>query len=287
MNAETRSFPLFPRLPRELRDRIWYLALPHVSEDRSAVFFHENRFLRPWRAPPGHPAYSPDDSNLFSRYFYEELDPVPVVMPLAHVNREARQAAVFYAQELGYMLVRGQNEDQRAPIFARGMDRAKDILYFEPGGLEAMLINSFDELAALGESHGQYLNPTQYGICASGCDAAYFEDVLQYPGDCDAIYVFISDDGQEEMKTRVNTGSVRRSRIEADSYQGRAWTFDNHTRQWRWVSEYAEMPCSEAITKEIEGCVPDMMEMKGWATADPPHAPTFFIRPVKARRVLG
>lgn len=284
---ESRTFLLFRHLPREIRDRIWYLAMPHASEDTPAIFFHENRFLRPWQASPGDIAYHADYSNWYSRYFYEELDPVPVVMPLVYVNREAREAACFYAKELGYEVVRSQGEESRgAPIFARGMDRLKDILYFEPGGLEAMLINSFDELVQLNELHDQYLNPTQYGICARGCTSDYLEEILQYPGDCDAIYLFIPDDGAEEMKSEANTGNVSRRRVEAASFGGRTWAFNNQTRQWKWTSEqHGEMPWSEELNKAIEGCVADMVDMKGWASANAEKAPTFFIQPVKAKIV--
>lgn len=131
------------------------------------------------------------------------MDPVPVVMPVAHVNREARDIACLHAKDLGYML----SEGNRPPIFSRCMDNAKDILYFKDGALINMLEKHAADLVALGEVHRQYhFNPMQYGICSS--ETKCLEDLYNDPGDIDVAYVILPEEGKGWLKARQHTGRV-------------------------------------------------------------------------------
>lgn len=273
-------FLLFQRLPLELRTLIWNMALPDASQDKPAIFFHDNRFMRPWEAPAGHEAYCPGGINWYSRYFYEEMDPVQVAMPIAHVNREARQVACSQAGELGYVLSQRKNTP---PVFSRGMDRGKDILYFENGALINMMEKHRADLIALGEVHRQYhLNPSQYGICST--EAKYLYDLFNDPGDIDTAYVFLPEEGNGWLKDRPNTGSMQSVRFEADICKGRAWVFNKDTRQWAW-GPGAVLGDSELNT-EIETCDPDIIDMRGWGPKTLQFAPEFYVQPTRTKRVL-
>lgn len=276
--TEPPSFPLFQHLSPELRSLIWYLALPDASQDKPAIFFHDDKFMRPWKAPEGHKAYTPDGINWYARYFYEEMDPVPVAMSVANVNREARRIACTYARELGYMLLQA---DKGRPVFSRGMDPGKDILYFEGGALIAMLEKHFADLVTLGQVHWQYhLNPTQYGVCAS--DANHLEHLFTEPGDVDAAFVFLPEEGKAWQKASPHVGGVQPVRFEAD-VQGRAWTLNNNTREWSWSA--GEELADAELQAEIEACVPDIIGMRWYSPESVQFAPEFYIQPARIKVV--
>lgn len=273
------SFLPFQHLPLELRTLIWYMALPDASQDKPAIFFHDNKFMRPWKAPKGHKEYSPDGFNWYARYFYEEMDPVLVPMPIAHVNREARRVACSHAGELGYVLTQTGNGP---PTFSRGMDRGKDILYFENGALINMMEKHGDDMVELAETHRQHhLNPSQYGICSS--EVKYLYDLFNEPADVDVAYVFLPEEGNRWLEARPHAGSVQAVRFEADACEGRAWVLNKETRQWAWGP--GAVLGDKELNAEIETCDPDIIDTRGWGPLTLPFAPEFYVRPVKAKRV--
>lgn len=213
---EKNVFTLFPKLPPELRDRIWRHAIPHATDDSSAVFFHCEEHFTPWYAQPGDPVYGITKSNLFLRYFYEKLDAVPVDLPLLKVNQEAHTAACFYAPQLGYEIF--QNKEQGCPIIARRMNPSNDILYFEYGEAENMIVSGFDQMEALDEVYSLYPTPKHWGICGRNClshDDGYINEMLDFYDYFHTVHVFISDRGGELQ--RRNHGGVQATRIEPDT----------------------------------------------------------------------
>ncbi|KAE8149998.1 hypothetical protein BDV25DRAFT_140258 [Aspergillus avenaceus] len=88
----TSTFTLFPKLPPELRNRIWQDALPQ-------------RFV----------------------FCHELLDPIQLEVPFLLVNSEARGIALTWIQEQG--LKRSSHKDRRIPIFLRLFDPKNDTLY--------------------------------------------------------------------------------------------------------------------------------------------------------------
>lgn len=234
--------------------------------------------MRLWVAPPGSDWYTPEPStNLHSRYFQHELDPVPVVVPLVHVNREARPAACFYADKLGYLIFR--NKDSRTPILARKMDRFKDVLYFKYKDLENFDIYRAPELLALESTYLEAFGIERHGCCARECKRDYLEGAFEYMTGTLGIYIFLS--GKNDELDEINTGTVQKHRVEFDACGGRAWCFDRETRQWAW--EPGENIASEELNKEIEAFNIDMTETWNFRFDEKP--PKCFIVPVKVKIV--
>lgn len=270
-------FPLFSHLPHELRYRIWFYAIPHASNDKPAVFFHEHRFMRLWVAPPEDKEwYMPDsEHNMHLRYFYEELDPVPVAISLIHVNQEARAAACFHAEKLGYEVF--HNPSKSVPILGRRINRVKDILYYKYNGLIDFDEYRSPELEALDITFIQVFGLERHGCCARECVDDYFRFVFFYIPDTVSIYVFMSDENDE--LNEINTGGVQKHRIEFD--QGRAWCFNNKTRQWAWGP--GENIADDKLNKEIEAFNEDLSSRND--SVPDQYASQFRIVPVEARVV--
>ncbi|CEJ82813.1 hypothetical protein VHEMI02860 [[Torrubiella] hemipterigena] len=152
-------FPSFTRLPRELRDQIWYYALP--DDDSPALFSYVKGFVRPfiYDCPLGHKWYG---HKVGMRFYHEELDPVPVDAPLLHVNAESASAAIAWAEEKGYIVSHDMEKD--CPAISRRMDRHHDILYFPPGEGEELAQDIWDLNGIHHKYFGDWWMPTQYAI---------------------------------------------------------------------------------------------------------------------------
>lgn len=103
--ASTMSrFSPFPRLPPELRNRLWRESLP--DKDRPALFPYKEGCWCPYWAQDGDEKYQFDEGydNVYFEFRQEMLDPIQVDVPLASVNREARSIALAWAAEQGIEL---------------------------------------------------------------------------------------------------------------------------------------------------------------------------------------
>jgi len=111
------TFPLFPALPFELRDRIWRAALP----ERAAPALYVYRGRGCWvarRLTESEPGYMASDGGGFAFEFRTDRFECEnqFDLPLLSVNREARR--------VGLAWLRGQVSTLwlRCPVFGEGSD---------------------------------------------------------------------------------------------------------------------------------------------------------------------
>lgn len=195
------------------------------------MFFYEIPYGSHWSAPPGHALSTPsEEEDLYFRIYYEGLDPVPVAIPLVHVNQEARSVACFHAKKLGYKVF--QNEETKTPILARGMDRVKDVLYLGQHGVEEIDEAYHDELIDSELINIRFPNPTQYGIYSKGCRSSDLTRILDYPWYADAVYIFQAD--KEDEWQVVNTRGVQKQRVEPDTCGWRIRRYNAEVGCWEW-----------------------------------------------------
>lgn len=129
----TPSFTLFSQLPCELRLKIWQDSLP-ASESNAVYFFRDWKWKphtpsRPLTSPPA--PLLEEDADLEA----DIINPhVPITLPQIHVNHEARQVAVKWAQRHNLHIQiheRAWDEDYDAGgrIVIRPWQPAQDAVY--------------------------------------------------------------------------------------------------------------------------------------------------------------
>ncbi|KAI9745723.1 MAG: hypothetical protein M1818_001259 [Claussenomyces sp. TS43310] len=120
-------FPLFSRLPRELRDQIWCDALP--DKVGPALFFFREGCWCPRRLTESDKQYDPadDELNLEFQFRPDLLDDTQFDIPLVFVNREARRVALAWAREQGIEV--RPCEGRKDPFLVRPLDLMRDALY--------------------------------------------------------------------------------------------------------------------------------------------------------------
>lgn len=121
MASAPSTFHHFPDLPAELRISIWHHALQEI--DKPALYTYKEGC---WDAQDEHP-HGPVKINIQ----HEKLTPVEVKIPIAHVNREARDIATSWALKAG--MKRHYIPHKECHIFARIFDPERDILYLFGG----------------------------------------------------------------------------------------------------------------------------------------------------------
>ncbi|RAL15887.1 2EXR domain-containing protein, partial [Aspergillus homomorphus CBS 101889] len=127
----------FSRLPGELRNMIWELALLDLVDEKPQLCFYRAGCWVTELSPEGH----------FSLTFdHKRLHPIAVSVPLFFVNREARSYARAWIQERG-LQIRFDKETQCLGIY-RPVNPDRDTLYVPEARFECFQ----DEPAAL--KHG-------------------------------------------------------------------------------------------------------------------------------------
>ncbi|KAI0836742.1 hypothetical protein F5Y06DRAFT_298432 [Hypoxylon sp. FL0890] len=96
------SFPLFPRLSLKLRDKIWRDSLPDKVGPALYIYREGCWGLRQLKETDE--GYYPglDYYNFTFEFRYDLLDDVQFDIPMAFVNREARDVALAWAREQGF-----------------------------------------------------------------------------------------------------------------------------------------------------------------------------------------
>lgn len=121
------TFPLFSRLPPELRDQIWREALP--GSIGPGLHFYKKGCWCPRHLTASDEGYDPsnDELNLNFEFRYDLLDDMQFEAALVSVNREARDIALGWAREQGLEIRR--RDGGRQPVFVRAFDPTRDALY--------------------------------------------------------------------------------------------------------------------------------------------------------------
>ncbi|KAI1121857.1 hypothetical protein F5Y10DRAFT_271687 [Nemania abortiva] len=93
------TFPLFSSLPAELRYQIWKDALP--DSIRPGLYFYKKGCWLYREISQSDPKFSHEylDRNHWLEFDHSELEDTQFRLPLASVNREARDAAVAWAKK--------------------------------------------------------------------------------------------------------------------------------------------------------------------------------------------
>lgn len=131
------GFPLFPNLPAELRNAVWHFSLPSVISPALVAF-------KPgcWRVQRNN-----DELNLVFRH---DLLDIPISVPIAQVNREARSIALAWAKDQGY-ISQGRKEGNDYPIFVKPFDPSVDALYLGRQQLEDLITEADSKIPGQGE----------------------------------------------------------------------------------------------------------------------------------------
>ncbi|PNP79947.1 hypothetical protein FNYG_06644 [Fusarium nygamai] len=117
-------FTLFPRLPPELRDQIWYHAL---SEPRQPGIcqWQPGCWIPKYLTAEDHDWSEDDPNNIRLEFRYDRLGTL-VRIPIADVNQEARRVALAWASDNDIENVSKYGKYK----FRRRMDKDRDTIYF-------------------------------------------------------------------------------------------------------------------------------------------------------------
>ncbi|TXC05366.1 hypothetical protein FocTR4_00000312 [Fusarium oxysporum f. sp. cubense] len=131
-------FTLFPHLPPELRDEIWYLAL---SEPRPPGICHWKKGCWiPKYLTPEEADWSDDDPNNIRLEFRYDKLATSVHIPIVDVNQEARRVALAWAGDnnIKNRYINGKYE------FKRRMNKDRDTVYLPNNKIDAAEIEAID-----------------------------------------------------------------------------------------------------------------------------------------------
>jgi hypothetical protein len=131
-------FTLFPNLPPELRDQIWYHAL---SEPRQPGIcqWKKGCWIPKYLTPKDSDWSDNDPNNIRLEFRYDKLS-TPVHIPIVDVSREARRVALAWARDNN---IKNQCRNGKYK-FKRRMDKDRDTVYFPANKIDASEIEAVD-----------------------------------------------------------------------------------------------------------------------------------------------
>ncbi|OGM48654.1 hypothetical protein ABOM_002023 [Aspergillus bombycis] len=126
--AAPNSFP-FTRLPGELRNQIWQLALSDPAHSLPQLCFYNQGCWDPQQPPDEDAEFHPhnDEMKVTLAFFHDRLDPILVEVPLFFVNREARSFALAWIHEHGIQI--RFDKHTQSLYFVPLVDPRRDVLY--------------------------------------------------------------------------------------------------------------------------------------------------------------
>ncbi|KAI1061126.1 hypothetical protein LB506_011742 [Fusarium annulatum] len=129
-------FTLFPRLPPELRDKIWYHAL---SEPRQPGIcqWKPGCWILKYLTAEDHDWSDNDPNNIRLEFRTDKLG-TPVHIPIVDVNQEARRVALAWARDNN---IRKRYKNGKYD-FRRRMDNDRDTVYFASNMIDAAEIEA-------------------------------------------------------------------------------------------------------------------------------------------------
>lgn len=119
------TFHPFLRLPPELRVIIWRESLP--EQDVPALFFYKKGSWLATDAEKTNENDETEDDTISLSFHHYVLEHVPVRIPLASVNYEARSIALAWVREQGIQAV--FCEKRQCYVFVRPFDPTRDAIY--------------------------------------------------------------------------------------------------------------------------------------------------------------
>ncbi|KAI0388272.1 hypothetical protein F5Y17DRAFT_453448 [Xylariaceae sp. FL0594] len=204
------AFPLFSKLPPELRNQIWQEALPRDDEVPPALFFYKKGCWAVRTLTEGDDGYIPGqpENNIACEFRHDKLDLARIELPLVEVNREARSIAFAWARDKGYSI---RNVEDR-PVILRPFDPARDVIYISPSRWTTFLNEPGDRLfepdlvgrnAKIRAHLGRIAVPESFISGGDTFSASDWDDT--YP-DVRSLYIVI-DPSQELDREACGTGS--------------------------------------------------------------------------------
>ncbi|KAI0977640.1 hypothetical protein F4678DRAFT_477670 [Xylaria arbuscula] len=144
MDHSYLTFHLFPKLPPELRNKIWHYALP--SDLGPALYTYKKGCWRGRDLLPSEASYDPVnlDQNLVVKYRHDLLDEARINVPLAFVNSEAHGIALQWA-EAQHPRVRTCIEERQF-VFLRRFIPDRDALFVRDW--DAIFLDAADAMFA-------------------------------------------------------------------------------------------------------------------------------------------
>lgn len=257
------TFPLFPRLPTELRMKIWRVALP--DEDRPALYPYKRGCWCPRWLSPSDPGYDPNcEPNIDLEFRHDLLEDIQVDLPPVFVNREARGIALTWAHQHDIKMRFCKN--RQCHVFTRPFKLERDVLYIAPNRSNDFFVESIDRLEEP-DLFDQIVNisPALARFAIPRTQLETEEDPLREQFDnfvCLAVLFVIVNTPPPEFpdnEMKVQRWWELRS---AEGKQGRAflWNHDRRALEWENGESYIK---DEALYRHIEeaskGLIPTLV----------------------------
>ena len=275
--SRTSTFSLFPDLSPELRNQIWYDALP--DKIGPALFFYRKGCWRPRRLLQSDEGYNPenDEHNLNFEFRHDLLDDTHFELPLIFVNREARSIALAWVREQGIEI--RTREGRQRPVFVRPFDPKADALYITPEQWDNFLYEPEDrqfQPDLLEKLVDVKTDLTRIAMSEALLqkEATTLPEISQYFFQLEALYIVV--DAQPDLHSVDNDMKVQR-RWEFESTRERAFVWNDERGAFDGrESEYAG---AEALYRLIGEA---SKELGAWLAQN--HIRNFEILPVLAVR---
>ncbi|KAF5714600.1 hypothetical protein FMUND_7317 [Fusarium mundagurra] len=229
-------FTLFPRLPPELRDQIWYHALseprqPGICQWKPGCWILKNLTAE------DHDWSDNDPHNIRLEFRYDKLG-TPVHIPIADVNQEARRVALAWASDNN---IKNRYKSGKYE-FRRRMDKDRDTIYFPHNMIDAAEIEAVDrgfEPDLIGRNHTVATYITSLAVPAT---FMRIED--------EALYTWEWHENLEKIYAIVGKQPDHEGQWEIDTTRGASffWTRDTG----KFIPQLgANKFCSKALLKRI------------------------------------
>ena len=251
--TNSSTFPLFSRLPLELRDQIWRDALP--ENVGPALYPYRKGCWCPRRLSKSDKGYDSenDENNLNLEFRHDFLYDIHFELPLVSVNREARALALAWAREQG--VTKRPRDDGRAPVFVRSFDPMRDALHvsldkwddflsepddrlFEPD-LSGQLVDIKSDIRRIAVPEALLRNELT--------SVAWLADIFQYFFNVNVLFVVV--DPQPDLQSTDDDPRVQQ-RWEFEKTQGAAFIWDDE--RGGFDSEGSEDVGDDALHRLIE-----------------------------------
>ncbi|KAF9766413.1 hypothetical protein IL306_001199 [Fusarium sp. DS 682] len=200
-------FTLFPNLPPELRDQIWYLALPEPHQP-SICFWKKGCWIPKYLTPEDWEYSENDPDNIRLEFRYDKLS-TPVSIPLMDVNLEARRVALSWAREINIATCYKDSKYH----FKRTVNNETDAMYFPLDKLYDYEIEAVDrgfEPDMIGRGHSVATYVTSFAISEE-----FFDDSDEVPEPWQwfcgltKIYAIVGEQPDENYQWEIDTEKGR------------------------------------------------------------------------------
>ncbi|KAF5647659.1 uncharacterized protein FTJAE_1716 [Fusarium tjaetaba] len=201
-------FTLFPRLPPEIRDQIWYHTLPEPRQGPGIFQWEPGCWDLKNLTPEDYDWSKDDPNNIRLEFRYDKLG-TPVHIPIMDVNQEARRVALAWARDNN---IRNRYRNGKYE-FSRRMDNNTDTIYFPNNMIDAAEIEAADRGAEpdmIDRNHTVATYITSLAVPARFIQTA--DEALytwEWHENLEKIYVIVGEqpDGMGQWEIDTTTGA--------------------------------------------------------------------------------